>query len=262
MYDVQNIIGHKNNLQLEIHINQLHKLLIGLYSHNFLKINETKTEFIHIRKTTAKNEKIKIKTENYEINSKDSMKILGFYTNDRMTVETHLTKLMSKVRHEYHKIRPSLQFMNLQTRRIIINAKVCSHVEYVLPLIISQPQYVQNRIEKILMKINRWILMENTFKMRNVTVCKKVGCPTPNQEILRCSLKCFHGLIKDKETTSLMELISFPRRITLKISYKCPKKPCFWTPIEVMTDFYNQQDGKTKSWTKKQMRRKIKKTDA
>ena len=55
--DVQNIIGHKNNLQLEIYINQLHKLLIGLYSYSFLKINETKTEFIHIRKTTAKNEK-------------------------------------------------------------------------------------------------------------------------------------------------------------------------------------------------------------
>ena len=259
MDDVQNVIGHKSNQRLEIYINQLHKLLIGLYSHNYLKINETKTEFIHVRKTSDKSESIAIKTDRYEIKSKKSMKILGFITNERMTLDTHLSGLMSKIGLEYHKLRPALDYMDLQTRRIVMDAKVKTHVEYILPLVISQPQYVQNRVEKILMKINRWTLQDNTFKMRNATICKRVGCPTPNQQILRSCFKFFHNLVKTKETKSLIELISFPRRITSKLSYKCPKKQCFRTPLEAMTDFYNQQDAKIKALNKKQLKRKIKK---
>ena len=198
--NVQNIIGHKSNPMLDKYINQLHKLLIGLYSYNFLKINETKTEFIHIRKMTSKNESISIKTDKYEINSKNSMKILGFVTNDRMTLDSHLSAMMSKIGLEYHKLRPALNYMDLQTRRIVIDAKVRTHIDYIMPLIISQPQYVKNRVEKILMKVNRWTLQENTFKMRNVTICKRVGCPTPNQEILRASVKFFHGLVITKQT--------------------------------------------------------------
>ena len=46
MDDVQNIIGHKRNTMMEKYINQLNKLLIVLYSHNFLKIHKLYLENI------------------------------------------------------------------------------------------------------------------------------------------------------------------------------------------------------------------------
>ena len=170
-----------------------------------------------------------------------------------------LSKLMTRIGYEYNKLRPSLEYMDLQTRRIVINAKVRTHVEYILPLIIAQPQYVQNKVFKILMKLNRWTLRENTFKIRNTTICKKIGCPTPQQELLRVSYKFIHNLILNNQTKSLTQLLQFPRRSTSKISYIKPKKAHFKTPLEHMVELYNQQDVKLRKLSKPQLQRTLKK---
>merc|ERR1711954_265018 len=108
---------------------------------------------------------------------------------------------------EYHKLKPALPQMSLKQRRITINAKVRTHIMYMMPLTISQPQYVRERIYRLIMKVNRWILRENTFKMRNSKICKKIGMPLPEQEMLKCSLKFFHNLVVTRNCTSLSELL-------------------------------------------------------
>ena len=90
--DVQHVVGHKRNHVLELYINKLHQLNIGLHSHNFLQINSSKTEFIHIWKTSEKNEKICINDQLEVIKSKNLMKILGYHTNNKITLETHLSR--------------------------------------------------------------------------------------------------------------------------------------------------------------------------
>merc|ERR1712081_94195 len=85
--DVQHIVGHRSNKILQDYLRKLHMLNIGIYGANFLQINPTKTEFIHIRKTKERNQEITIVEENMEIKSTGSMKILGYNTNNRNTLE-------------------------------------------------------------------------------------------------------------------------------------------------------------------------------
>ena len=106
--DVQHVVGHKSNIVLQQYINALHALNKGLYAANFLKMNASKTEFIHIRKTTERQEKITITDDEGVIESQPSMRILGFHTNERNNLETHISKLMKRIGKEYHYIRPAL----------------------------------------------------------------------------------------------------------------------------------------------------------
>merc|ERR1711954_228612 len=119
------------------------------------------------------------------------MKILGYHTNCRNNFDTHLSRLSRKLGIEFHKLEPALNYMSLEQRRVIINSKVRTHITYMLPLAISQPQYVRDRIAKLIMRVNRWILQENTFKVRNTKICKKIGIPPPEQEMLKCALNFF-----------------------------------------------------------------------
>ena len=150
--------------------------------------------------------------------------------------------------------------MNLKQRRIILNAKIKTHVYYVLPLVISQPQYVRDRFEKILMKINRWILMENTFRLKNTTICKRVGVCMLQQELLRTSFKFIHNLILERKCRSITELFRFPQRTSSRISHKTPKKQFYRTPLEHMIELYNQQTHELKLLTKPRLKRRLEKT--
>merc|ERR1711954_195204 len=158
---------------------------------------------------------------------------------------------------EYHKLKPALPQMSLKQRRITINAKVRTHIMYMMPLTISQPQYVRERIYRMMMKVNRWILRKNTFKMRNSKICKKIGMPLPEQEMLKCTLKFFHNLVATRNCPCLSELLRFPRRTSSRITHKYPKKTYFRTALEHMTELYNQQDSTLKSLSKPRLKRKL-----
>ena len=112
-------------------------------------------------------DRIKIKNWKNVIESQSSMKILGFHTNDKMTLETHCSRSMSKMGLEYHKVKPALDLSTLDQQKINIYSKIRSHIDYFLLLLISQPNYIQDKVKKILMKVNCWMLQDNTFKVRN-----------------------------------------------------------------------------------------------
>ena len=160
---------------------------------------------------------------------------------------------------EYHKIRPAMQYMSLRNRKTIINAKVRTHIHYMLPLTIAQPQYVRDRVSRLLMKVNRWILQENTYKISNTKICKKIQMPTPEQEILQTSLKFFNSLVLTRKCVSLVELIKFPRRTSSRLNHKHPKKQCFKTTLEHMTELYNQQNSTLKGLSKPRLKRRLSK---
>ena len=138
--DVQHIIGHRSNKILQDYLKKLHMLNIGIYGANFLKINPSKTEFIHIRKTKERNQEIKITDESTEISSTGSMKILGFVRKNRDLYFSHLGMVEAVVNTKLTEIQPSLKFMNLRTRREIIYSKIASTATYSIELYYGQNQ--------------------------------------------------------------------------------------------------------------------------
>ena len=149
--------------------------------------------------------------------------------------------------------------MNIEQRKVILLAKLKSIIEYCYPLLVAQPQNVRKQAETITMRINRWILQENTFRVRNETICKKIQCPTPNQAIVQCGAKFIHKLITTNSTPSLSRLIDKPKRITAQHHYKYPKKKSNRTTVEALTNLYNQMSYKEKILNPKALKRRLKK---
>ena len=160
---------------------------------------------------------------------------------------------------EKRKLSPAYNYMSLDQRKVVLTAKLKSLLEYSFPLLLAQPQNVRQKAEVISMKINRWILQENTLYVRNETICKKLNCPTPAQAIVNCSAKFIHKLITTDSTPSLSKFISKPRRITAQHHYKFPKKKSNKTSIETLTTLYNQMHIKEKSMKPKALKRCLKK---
>ena len=58
-----------------------------------------------------------------------SLKILGFHTNGRMRLDTHLSKTYSKIVMEKRKLSPAYNYMSLEQRKVILTAKHKSLLE-------------------------------------------------------------------------------------------------------------------------------------
>ena len=177
-----------------------------------------------------------------------------------MRLDTHLIKTQQKVIMEKQKLSQLSPYMNFKQRKVIYSTKLKSLVEYCHPLLASQPQQIRKQAETLNMMINRWILKENTFCVRNETICRKIECSTPNQAIIQCGAKFIHKLITTNSTPSLSKLIDRPRRITAQHYYNKPKKRTNRTPVEALTNIYNQMTYKEKSLNPKALKRRLKKS--
>ena len=93
--------------------------------------------------------------------------------------------------------------------------------------------------------------------MQNLKICKKIGMPMPEQEMIKCALVFFQNLVLTKNCSSLTELLKFPRRTTSRINHRYPKKTHCKTSLEHMTELYNQQDSSLKALPKPKLKRKL-----
>ena len=113
------------------------------------------------------------------ITAKSSMKILGFKLNARASSESHLSKVKSKIGMELAKLKPMLKFMTLNDRKVILNSKLRSIIDYGLPLFMGKNEAVITKVEATYMSINRIIhggLMLMTNKEKN---CKSIKVDLP-----------------------------------------------------------------------------------
>ena len=99
---------------------------------------------------------------------------------------------------------------------------------------------IKNRVEVLLMQVNRWIHGGQTFKEVSTKICKQINRPIPEQEILKANAKFSHKLIGNPEIGSLQNFIARPRRSTSRIYHSNPKKKLYRTPLDHHIQIYNQ----------------------
>merc|ERR1711954_465544 len=126
-------MGNKD--KLEKVTKTIHTLTTKLYNHNRLMVNHGKSQILQVEstKTEATKDDRKviqiINTDNKILKAQNSMKILGLTLNARGEMDTHLSKIKSRIGMEYHKIKPYLKWMNLKDRKTIVNSKMRSIVD-------------------------------------------------------------------------------------------------------------------------------------
>ena len=155
-------------------------------------------------------------------------------------------------------MKSALPYLNKRNRKIILNAKLRGQVSLILPLIINQNAHTQRRMEVLLMRINKWIYGGPTYKRSNKAICKEIGIPEPEQEILKANSKFIHKLINKKSRMTTHAHIVIPKRKTSILYHRKPKKKLYRTALEHHIEIYNQLDDDLKPMNPRQFGRKVK----
>ena len=121
-----NIVGADTLVELNIYLNEFHKLLEVYYRINKLKMNETKTKTM-ITRTNSLNAKITINTTTGEtVTDNKAIKILGFMRNSRDNYDAHFAMVNSVMNKKLAELKPFLTLMNLKSRRETVYSKIAS----------------------------------------------------------------------------------------------------------------------------------------
>ena len=122
-----------------------------LISHK-LKFNDTKTEFIIIgtRQQLAKVEIPSVKVGTADIAPLTSIRNLGAWFDDKMSMNDHINKTCRKAFRGLYNIRQIRKFLSTDTTKILVHAFVTSHLDYCNSLLFGLPAYQQERLQKVL----------------------------------------------------------------------------------------------------------------
>ena len=115
-----------------------------LISHK-LKLNDTKTEFIIIgtRQQLAKVEIPSVKVGTADIAPLTSIRNLGAWFDDKMSMNDHINKTCSKAFRGLYNIRQIRRFLSTDPTKTLVHAFVISHLDYCNSLLFGLPAYEQ-----------------------------------------------------------------------------------------------------------------------
>ena len=117
-----------------------------------LKLNDNKTEFIIIgsRHQLSKVRMDSINVGLSEIKSASSLRDLGAWFDECMTMNKHVSKVCSKAFGALYKISKIRKFLTEETTKTLIHVFVSSHLDYCNSLLYGIPQYQMNRLQRVL----------------------------------------------------------------------------------------------------------------
>ena len=142
--DVNHVCSNKDVIQLEKATSDMNTLASEIFRENRLKVNQEKTQILQVEanssdatRNTRHMVTIQHKTGT-KIKAKSQMKVLGVMLNARASMESHLSKMKSKVGMELSKLKPYLPMMSRECRKIIVNSKLKSILDYGAPLFLGE----------------------------------------------------------------------------------------------------------------------------
>ena len=224
--DSTNVVGTDTFEELNLYLNDFHKMLETYYRINKLKMNETKTKTM-LTKTNAPNSRLKIHTTTGKtVTDHKAMKILGFVRNSRDNLGAHFAMLNSVVNKKLTELKPYLALMNLKNRRETVYSKVASIAQYGYELCAGANQCTQQKLTTVLMKCNKAIYNKCYMRVSNERLCRDIKVDPPIIMCKKAAVKLIHKIIVDKTPKQLFEKIKFNNKhrkcskINLNINFR------------------------------------------
>ena len=112
------------------------KLLKCFYNLQKLKLNSDKTNLMVLNrpKLNHKAEKVQLKTNKETIKPKSQFKILGWVSNKRMSMDSHINGVASIIGQRIHSFGTISKYSNEETRLRYANSHLLSVLKYGMPL--------------------------------------------------------------------------------------------------------------------------------
>ena len=147
--------------------------------------------------------------------------------------------MKSKIGYEHSKLKPYLNMMSLEDRKLIVNAKMRSILDYGLPLYMGETEGLRNRLEACYMTLNRIIHGGVTFKISKVNICKKIKCDLPSKHILKTSARFIQKHIYLKKCPAILDKLVIPKREASIIYMRSPQMGTYPASLDKLIQLYN-----------------------
>ena len=209
--DSTNLISNTSSKNLNCYLTLYYNLLQYYYDANKLVINPDKTELLVSCKNKFRDEanKIKFKADIYNIEQKDSSKILGFIINKNLNHDKQINNIISKVNYRLHTIKFVAKYMNNKIKIIVYNSLVISIIRYVMPLLLNLNFKQLKTVNVLVTQAARSAIGYHTYKWSNFKLlryCNWLG----GVHMLYYSTLCFvHKINFEMEPKSLINELKF-----------------------------------------------------
>ena len=159
--DTQVYLSFKPSLQYDMakNIEQCITDLRAWMVSNRLLINDSKTEFLVIgsKHQLAKINVDSIMVGNTVIKSVTSVRNLGAWFDQHMSMNDHVSKVCSKAFYSLYNLRQVRKYLSDDTSKILVHSLVTCHLDYCNALLHDIPQHQQQRLQKVLNAAARFV---------------------------------------------------------------------------------------------------------
>ena len=116
-----------------------------------LMFKDSKTEFLIIdtRHQLSKIQIDSVKVGGVDIKPVESVRTLGSWFDNHMSMNTHIGKVCSKASRGSYNIRQIRKFLSMESTQILIHAFMTSHLDYCNSLLSGIPQYQLRRLQRV-----------------------------------------------------------------------------------------------------------------
>ena len=169
--------------------------------------------------------------------------------------------MKSKMGMVYAKMKRFLSFLNVPDRKIIVESKLKSILDYGVPLFQSENQMTMNKLEASYMTVNRIIRGGLTYKVSKVKICNDIKCDLPAKHIRKASLSFIHKHLTHRKCSALIDQLIIQKRKSSPIFVSKPQNGIYHGLLDRIIEMYNCLPTEAKTLRPGPFKRYLKKKD-
>jgi exonuclease III len=177
-------------------------------THHRLMMNDDKTEFLIIgsRQQLAKINISNVHVGSSEILPVNSVRDLGAWLDETMSMDVHIGKICSKAFRGLYKIRQIRKFLSEESTKTLIHAFVTVHLDYCNSLLSGVPQRQMDRLQKVFNAAARVVYYIPRYAHITPVLMRLHWLPISYRIKFKIALLVFKAL-KDMAPTYIRELL-------------------------------------------------------
>ena len=140
---------------------------------NRLKMNDSKTEFIQFGSKHQLNKCVThcLKVNDCEISKVNTIKYLGTYLDQSLSLKTHINNKCRAAMANYHRLAHIRKYLTIDACKQAVHGLIISHIDYCNSLFYGLPKCDIKKLQRIQNMAAKLILKKRKFD--SVTVCLK-----------------------------------------------------------------------------------------
>ena len=176
-------------------------------------------------------------------------------------MDSHLSRIRSRIGMEFSKIKPLVSQMSVPHRKIILESKLRSHIDYGLPIFLGENQQLKDKLETTYMSVNKLIRGGVTYKVNNTKICKEIKSELPAQHMKKTAALFIHKHLNHQKCPSILNQLVIPKRKASWLYVRSPQLGTYNASFDKCVELYNRVPSNVQEMTVRQFKKYYKKND-